>query len=472
MNGFCIRIETGSASGTVREIPPEGLSVGRSAQNDLALQDDALLSRRHCRFHVENGTLFVADLATVNGTQVDGVSIERDTAVAPGSTIVIGETRIAVGRTGDDFAASAPGTPPPGTPPPAPAPATPAPAPAAPAPPPPERKPLPLFPSRGAAASETDSARRGGARAQLSSGAKLVSNVGFACGAIVLLALAVKLFVLSPAAPRIPPPDDPPPEPPFAFSYVKLEGSPSNVFRYEMDLGEDGALLVAIDDVAQARHVRKRTESPLPADRVAELQRLFENASLPAFAPGETGRASRNFWREIRISALLHGKPATAVFRNHDEPPAVLALREALEDFGRNELGLWAFAVDRDTLLAGAEEDFERATRLHEEREVLPGNLFEAVRIFDSCLARLETLDPRPELHARAKEGRAAAAAELDARVEALNWRAEHAANVKDWAGAADALRSLLETVPDRSDPRHDAAARRLLDAESRIGRK
>ena len=160
------------------------------------------------------------------------------------------------------------------------------------------------------------------------------------------------------------------------------------------------------------------------------------------------------------------------MFRNRDEPPALLALREALEDFGRNELGLWAFAVDRDTLLAGAEEDFERASRLHEEREVLPGNLFEAVRIFDSCLARLETLDPLPELHSRAKEERAAAAAELDKRVEELNWRAEHASNVKDWAGAADALRSLLETIPDRSDTRHEVAARRLLEVESRMGRK
>lgn len=457
MNEFRIRIETGPLAGTVRDVPESGLSVGRSKQNDLAISD-ALLSRRHCRFYVESGSLVVSDLATVNGTFVDGVQIDSDTPVRPGSTVKIGDTVLLASTADGNFPANSPDTPP--SPPPSPSPTTTASAATEQTPDlfsePPKSALFPPPPPK-------EATRR-----------NLVANVTLACVAVVLLALAAKLF-LSPAqapTPAAPTPRNEEREPPLSFSYVKLEGSDSNVFRYGMELREDGFLEVAIDDAAQGRHVRKRSGAPLAVERRAELERRFDEASFSSAPPETDARARRNEWREVRISALLHGRPHTVVVRNGDETAALTALREALEDFGRNELGLWAFAVDRDTLLAGAEEDFERAERLHDEREVLPGNLHNAVRIYDSCIARLDTLDPRPELYDRARAARAEAAKELDARIEALNWRADHAANMKDWAEAAAALRDLAEVVPDRSDPRNEAARRRLLDAEARIGRK
>ncbi len=473
MNSFRLRIESGPSAGTVRDIPPSGLSVGRSARNDLAISD-AMLSRSHCKFYVEGGSLYVSDLATVNGTFVDGSQIETDSPLHPGAEVKIGETVLRVSNDNGEF------------------PPTPEPAAALDSVPAPDTTSTDGAEARGAG-NHADSKS-----AESSSGApdlfgassqpnlfpppapapagemrrNLVANVAIICAAVVLLAGAAKIFLSPRASDPLPAPEPAPTEPPISFSYVKLEGSESNVFRYEMELSPDGTLEVAIDDAAQGRHVRKRADSPLPDERRAELLRLFDEASFSSLVTEDEGRPRRNEWREIRISALAHGRPNTVVVRNREEPAALSALRDALEDFGRNELGLWAFAVDRDTLVSGAEEDFERAERLHDEREVLPGNLYNAVRIYDSCIARLETLDPRPELFDIASAARSAAAKELDARVEALNWRAEHAANMKDWAEAAAALRDLAEVVPDRSDPRNEAARRRLLDAESRIGRK
>ena len=89
---FKLRVEKGADAGAVHDIPPEGLSVGRSSKNDLVFPDE-LLSRRHCRLWIEDGSLFIADLATVNGTQVNGSNITESAALAPGDVVTIGATR-------------------------------------------------------------------------------------------------------------------------------------------------------------------------------------------------------------------------------------------------------------------------------------------------------------------------------------------------------------------------------------------
>ena len=91
MNICMLRVETGDKAGEVRDVPAAGLSVGRSSQNDLAIPD-SMLSRRHCRIYPEGGRLMVSDLATVNGTFVDGVQIEQDAELRPGARLRIGDT--------------------------------------------------------------------------------------------------------------------------------------------------------------------------------------------------------------------------------------------------------------------------------------------------------------------------------------------------------------------------------------------
>ena len=86
---YKLRIEKGPEEGKTLPIPEDGLALGRSSQNDVAIRDE-MLSRRHCRFYFEDGAPMVADLATVNGTQVNGVSIQEATRLRPGDAVAIG----------------------------------------------------------------------------------------------------------------------------------------------------------------------------------------------------------------------------------------------------------------------------------------------------------------------------------------------------------------------------------------------
>ena len=87
---YKLRIEKGPEEGKTLPIPEDGLALGRSSQNDVAIRDE-MLSRRHCRFYFEDGAPMVADLATVNGTQVNGRRV-ASARLNPGDRITIGVT--------------------------------------------------------------------------------------------------------------------------------------------------------------------------------------------------------------------------------------------------------------------------------------------------------------------------------------------------------------------------------------------
>ena len=56
--------------------PPGQVRVGRAVENDLALRDDSV-SSRHAAFQIDprTGTLLVQDLASMNGTLVNGTRL-------------------------------------------------------------------------------------------------------------------------------------------------------------------------------------------------------------------------------------------------------------------------------------------------------------------------------------------------------------------------------------------------------------
>ena len=75
---------------TVRERP---LTIGRAAPSDLLI-DSGLVSRQHCRFHLEGEQVFVTDLGSTNGTLVDGARITGSVALQHGAVLQIGRTSI------------------------------------------------------------------------------------------------------------------------------------------------------------------------------------------------------------------------------------------------------------------------------------------------------------------------------------------------------------------------------------------
>ena len=439
MSTLKLVVEAGPDAGRQFDIKPDGASIGRSTQNDIAIAD-AQLSRHHCKVYFLGGELWVSDLATLNGTLVNGAPIKEDAKLAPGDCITIGDTTLRL----TDASASAP--------PPAPAPA-------------PEPSPKPGAPIDLGFNDATPLPRTG-----LPPARKTLYRALAAFLAFCFLAVVVKLLLGDaddPADALIP--AETAPEEVLQIHYVKIEGSAENVFRYELALAPNGALTVAIDDLSQGRQVRKASEKPVAAELRADLVRKFANAGFFEMEPRYEGIPRENAWNAFTLTGIVNGRAATVEVRNRLEPGAFKDLREAIETFARNELGLWAIEFPREKLLELATENIILARRYYDERAIRLDNLFNATRTYKSALAYLDTIEPKPEFFDAAVTELGVAEAELETLFKDKNWQAEHAVNTKNWELASSTLRELMDIVPDRADERHRDVERRLLDVESRI---
>jgi len=73
------------------QIPETGLLIGREPSCDLCMADE-FVSAKHCRIFSENGTLFLEDLGSTNGTSIDGMEVEEKSVLNIGQSIHIGVT--------------------------------------------------------------------------------------------------------------------------------------------------------------------------------------------------------------------------------------------------------------------------------------------------------------------------------------------------------------------------------------------
>jgi pSer/pThr/pTyr-binding forkhead associated (FHA) protein len=71
------------------------LEIGRSKQSGIPLHDSEV-SRRHARLAAHDGTLFVEDLGSKNGTFLNGRRVTESIEVREGDAIDVGTTRLVV----------------------------------------------------------------------------------------------------------------------------------------------------------------------------------------------------------------------------------------------------------------------------------------------------------------------------------------------------------------------------------------
>lgn len=89
-----ILVTAGPLQGRRFAVKAGGLRLGRSSTCEIALADPAL-SRNHCLFEVRDGELWATDLASANGTLVNGVALGTDSQrLAAGDVVEVGASRL------------------------------------------------------------------------------------------------------------------------------------------------------------------------------------------------------------------------------------------------------------------------------------------------------------------------------------------------------------------------------------------
>ena len=433
-------------SGTRFEVGPGGVRLGRSSSNDVHIPDEEL-SRNHCLFEQSGEAgIRVTDLASANGTFVNGEQLGSDSReLKSGDAIEVGSTKISVVG---DIAASRPfGIKAAAT------------------------VDLGLGAASAVAPGEVASRKR--SKAQGGRSRTMIANVLWVVAALTV-AVAIAVVLCAPrdsGKPVVAPVVDEKPEKKLiSLCYEKVEADASRVFSYRMDVDRSGVLHVAFDDVpGENRHVDKKAK--LSEKAMKRIVEILENPGFSALDDEYAGSSveDENALKSFRIRVVRWNSVKDVLIENTQEPDAFREVREALEAFSRNELGIWAIQYSKEKLIELSYESEKVGDSKWDDREVEYGNLSAAVKAYKDALFYLETINPKPDGYAEIKEKLARTEAELKQRYEDQRFLADKAMNLGDWESAQNELKILCELVPDRDDPRHAEANARLVDVENRM---
>lgn len=426
-----LEVVQGPFKGNQYTLTAQGARLGRASKNDIVLPDEGI-SRFHCRvFFKEDGSLWVTDLGSANQTTVNDHPV-TEVQLHVGDRIGIYSTEVLVLR---DNLNAAPGlgtVPPPG-----------------------------VVPSVDLGLKRT--VNMGGVKFPLPNLYVLAGSVL----ALLVLVFALPLLFKKPAAPVVQKAAAPAAAvPTLEISYEKVQADTNNVFRYELTLSRNRVLSVQVDDVRNNRHVRK--EKIIGDEFLKDLITQIESSGFFLLKEEYTG-LQPNALDRWDISITLGRTTHRALVANRVEPEPFKNVRELIEVFGKNELGLWAIQFTSDKLQEMAQEASTQAAKLYAERMVTYGNTFEALRKFKEAEWYLETVEPKPAMYAEILARITDCEQEVQQKYEQQNFLVSKALRESDWQTAANELRVICEMIPDRSDSRHQEARKRLLDAESHL---
>ena len=409
-----------------------GVRLGRSSSCEISIPDPSL-SRNQCLFELRDGTVYVTDLASANGTEVNGEQLGVSSrALKEGDRVRTGDSELVLVLPGTGVSAEDE-----------------------------DVSNVDLgFAQADAEDVENEAKPSGGSPLRLVLWLALVLVLGGSAAAILLLPRdgVDGMVAAKPLAPaRL-----------WSVSYEKVEASTKGICRYAVNVDGLGNISAELDDVPDSdRHIRKSAQ--LSEKARDELDRLFASSELFRLdreysgtpRPGELNRY------ELRV---VRGTVAfSCVVENASEPDPFRAVRLALETFSQNELGIWAIQYSSEKLTEMSAEARLAADAKWEERDVNYGNLAAALKLYDEAVMDLETVNPKPADYGELIAKRDMVRAELDRRYKDQRFEVDRAVNMGDWDKAVRELRILCELVPDSRDPRHAEAAAKLVDVESRI---
>lgn len=431
-------VEKGPDVGKAIVVPSEGGRLGRSSRNDIVLTDP-LLSRHHCRlFFKEADELWVTDLGSANQTIVNGVQIQ-ETRLRNGDTIELGDSIIRVVNGGPETPATAP---------------SPVQAEKAEG----QEQPKPII-DLGLFDKEK------------------IKEVGKTNRVPILVGLVVIVTVLALAAwlpkllnkPRLVKRQDTSAQSvDFALNvaYEKVEATTDNIFRYALAIRDNKTLSVEIDDIQNDRHLRKEKDID-PALLKSIASAMLESGVLDLL--DRYSGVQPDVLEQYDLTITVGKRSRRTVVVNRARPDAFKEACDVLENFGKNELGLWAIQFSSEKLLEMANESFLNGRKLYDEREIAYGNLAGALQRFSEAEWYLESVEPKPDFYSEVLKHIKDCKDVINQKYEDLNFRAARAVKMRQWPEAARELRIIRELIPDRSDVRNQEAYKSLLDVEKRL---
>ena len=419
-------VTNGELAGKTFSVGEGGLRLGRSSSNDIHISDEEL-SRNHCLFEaVGDDGVRLTDLASANGTILNGRQLGGEPAdLKDGDVIEVGSTVIRVVGEG--------------------------------------APPVVDLGLGGAAAPDGELAPAEKKRAPL-------LNILWAIAVLVVIA-AIVVVLFAPASAPDPAPQTVQDESPELEEvwYEKVDASQDGIFRYELSYRPDGQLRVTVDDVPKEN--RHLTKSQILDDRSrAELGEILDFDAVREIDREYIGvdpdPPALSSWT---LKVVYSTRAKTIRIVNMQEPDAFRTIREKLEAFSKNQLGVWALQYSRDKLIELAEDAVRLGRSKWEDRDVQHGNLFGSVSAFREALFYLETVNPKPDCAELAIRGLRESQDELEKRYADQRFLADRAINLGEWDTARRELIVLIEMVPDRSDDRNREATAKLVDVEKRL---
>ena len=413
-------------------VPAEGIRLGRSSSCEISIPDPSL-SRNQCLFELRDGLVYITDLASANGTEVNGEELgAASRALNLGDRVSAGDSELVLVEAGMEASASG------------------------------DSEPVVDLgfsqQNDGAPVEETKPA--GGSSLRLILWLVLVLVLGGSAAAILLVPTGggETGSVARPLAPAKL----------WSVSYEKVEASTKGICRYAIDVDAGGNIRAELDDVPESdRHIKK---SAVLSDKAKdELDSLFSSSELFKLEKEYSGTARPGELNRYELRVVRGTVAFSCTVENATEPEAFRSVRLALETFSQNELGIWAIQYSAEKLTEMSAQARLSADAKWEERDVNYGNLAAALKLYDEAVMDLETVNPKPEDYGELITKRDMVRAELDRRYKDQRFEVDRAVNMGDWERAIRELKILCELVPDNRDPRHAEAAAKLVDAENRI---
>ena len=413
-------------------VPAEGIRLGRSSSCEISIPDPSL-SRNQCLFELRDGLVYITDLASANGTEVNGEELgAASRALNLGDRVSAGDSELVLVEAGMEASSAG------------------------------DSEPVVDLgfsqQNDGEPVEETKPA--GGSSLRLILWLVLVLVLGGSAAAILLVPMGggETGSVARPLAPAKL----------WSVSYEKVEASTKGICRYAIDVDAGGNIRAELDDVPESdRHIKK---SAVLSEKAREdLDRLFSSSELFKLEKEYSGTARPGELNRYELRVVRGSVAFSCIVENATEPESYRSVRLALETFSQNELGIWAIQYSAEKLTEMSAQARLSADAKWEERDVNYGNLAAALKLYDEAVMDLETVNPKPEDYGELITKRDMVRAELDRRYKDQRFEVDRAVNMGDWERAVRELKILCELVPDNRDPRHAEAAAKLVDAENRI---